>query len=60
MQGVVATTCVRYFNELRRQANDIQRAVAATDESARRADIYPGTRRDVLRKYRLDYQGWNQ
>jgi hypothetical protein len=29
--------------------------VAAADEAARAADIYPGTRRDVLRKFRLDY-----
>ena len=55
MQGVVASSCVPYFDELRRRATDIQRAVGAADEAARKADIYPGTRRDVLRKYRLDY-----
>ena len=60
MQGVVASSCVPYFNDLRRRATEIQQAVGAADEAARRADIYPGTRRDVLRKNRLDYAGWNR
>jgi len=55
MQGAVASSCVPYFDELRRQATGIRQAVAAADEAARQADIYPGTRRDVLRKYSLDY-----
>ena len=29
-------------------------------ETARQADVYPGTRRDMLRKYRLDYSGWDR
>ena len=57
MQGVVAPGCVPYFDDFRRQATDIQHALAAADEAARVADIYPGTRRDVLRKNRLDYAG---
>jgi S1-C subfamily serine protease len=55
MQGAVAPGCGVYFDELRRQATEIQQAVTAVDESARVADIYPGTRRDVLRKHQLDY-----
>jgi hypothetical protein len=55
MQGVVASGCVTLFDEFRRRATDIQQAVTAVDEAARAADIYPGTRREVLRKYRLDY-----
>ena len=31
----------------------------AADEAARKADVYPGIRRDVLKKYRLDYAGWH-
>jgi S1-C subfamily serine protease len=60
MQGVVASGCVPYFDDFRRRATDIQQAVTAADEAARAADIYPGTRRDVLRKFRLDYAGWNR
>jgi S1-C subfamily serine protease len=55
MQGVVASGCVPLFDEFRRRATDIQQAVTAVDEAARAADIYPGTRREVLRKYRLNY-----
>lgn len=60
MQGVVASGCVPYFDDFRRRATEIQQAVGAADEAARLADIYPGTRRDVLRKNRLDYAGWNR
>jgi hypothetical protein len=55
MQGVVASSCVPYFDDVRRRATEIQRAVTAADEVARAADIYPGTRRDVLRRSKLDY-----
>lgn len=55
MLGAVASGCTAYFDDLRRRATDIQHAVTAVDEVARAADIYPGTRRDVLRKFRLDY-----
>jgi len=58
MQGAVATECAPYFDDLKRHATEIQQAVIAIDETARQADIYPGTRRELLRKYRLDYAGW--
>ena len=32
----------------------------AADEAARRADVYPGTRRDLRQRYRLDYAGWDR
>ena len=37
MQGAVAPGCSAYFTDLRRQANEIRQAVAATDEGARQA-----------------------
>jgi S1-C subfamily serine protease len=60
MQGVVPSHCLSYFADLKRQANEIEQTVVTSDEMARRADLYPGTRRDVLRKYRLDYAGWSR
>ena len=60
MQGAVASHCGAYFDDLKRSATEIQRAVIAADEAARQADVYPGTRRDLLRKYRLDYAGWTK
>jgi Trypsin-like peptidase domain len=60
MQGAVAPGCGGYFGEFRQMADSIRDAVIAADEAARRADVYPGTRRDVLRHWRLDYAGWNR
>jgi S1-C subfamily serine protease len=60
MQGVVATNCAPHFDDLSRKANDIRQAAVGIDEIARRADIYPGTRREVLRNHKLDYAGWNK
>jgi len=58
MQGAVAPGCAPYFDEIRQGADQIRSVIGALDEAARKADVYPGTRRDVLRKYRLDNPAW--
>jgi hypothetical protein len=58
MQGAVAPGCGVFFGEFRQMADAIHDAVIAADEAARQADVYPGTRRDVLRRWRLD--GWSK
>jgi S1-C subfamily serine protease len=58
MQGAVSPGCGPTFTDLRRDASEIRNTIAALDEAARREDIYPGTRREILRRYRLDYSGW--
>ena len=58
MQGAVAPGCNAIFTDVRRIADEIRTAVVAAEEAARQADVYPGTRRDVLRSTRLDYAGW--
>ncbi len=60
MQGAVSPGCGGSLNDVRRTAQDIRDEVVAAEESARRADVYPGARRETLRKYRLDYSGWNR
>jgi len=60
MQGTVAPGCGPAFGDIRRAADDIRDAVLAASEAARQADVYPGTRRDVLRRSRLDYAGWDR
>ena len=50
---------INAFSDAQQQANEIRAGVVAADEAARRADVYPGARRDVLKKYRLDYAGWH-
>ena len=60
MQGAVSPGCGIEFNDIRRLAADIRGEVSVVGEAARRADVYPGIRRDTLRKYRLDYSGWDR
>jgi S1-C subfamily serine protease len=60
MQGAVSPGCGVYFGDIKTQANDIRNMALAAEEAARQADIYPGVRRDLRRKYRLDYAGWER
>ena len=60
MQGAVAQGCEISFSEIRVTGENIHATVVAADEAARRADVYPGTRRDLLRRYHLDYAGWDR
>src|SRR5712692_358962 len=60
MQGAVADGCESNFADIQRLAAQIRDRVVAAEEAARRADVYPGTRRDLRRKYRLDYSGWDR
>jgi S1-C subfamily serine protease len=58
MPGLVQPTCTSYFTDIRRNAADIRASLVAAEEAARQADVYPGTRRDLLRTNKLDYTGW--
>ena len=60
MPGIVSPACGAIFNDVRRVADDIRAGVLAAEEAARQADVYPGTRRDVLRAHRLEYSGWSR
>jgi hypothetical protein len=60
LPGVVSPVCGTAFGDLRRAASAIRDDVLALGETARQADVFPGTRRDILHKYRLDYAGWER
>jgi S1-C subfamily serine protease len=60
MQGAVPAGCQSAFASLKEAADRIRDAILAADEAARRADVYPGARRDALRRQHLDYAGWSQ
>src|SRR5205823_484955 len=53
MQGAVSSGCEGGFADLRQNAQGLRDTVRSVDEAARQANVYPGTRRDLLRKYRL-------
>jgi hypothetical protein len=58
MQGAVAPGCGQWFSDFQRQAEEVRDGVILAEELARKADVYPGLRRDERRRYRLDYPGW--
>ncbi len=60
MQGAVSPGCGASFTDAKNEAFTIKNTVEAADEAARQADVYPGTRRDLRRKYKLDYAGWDR
>ncbi len=60
MQGAVSPGCTGSFDDIRRVADNIRDTIVALEEAARQADVYPGTRRDILRRHRLDYVGWTR
>jgi hypothetical protein len=44
---------------LRRAADQLRGQFRDAEEQARRADVFPGTRRELQQRYRLDYRGWD-
>ena len=52
--------CTQWIDELTRLANGVRASMALADETARAASVYPGVRRDLRRKYRLDWDGWER
>jgi S1-C subfamily serine protease len=60
MHGTVSPACLNSFSTVTAEANAIKNGVAAAEEAARKGDVYPGIRRDLRQKYRLDYAGWDR
>ena len=60
MQGTVSPGCTDAYEDIQRVANDIRGVIGKLDEAARQGDIFPGTRRDVLRRFRLDNPAWTR
>jgi S1-C subfamily serine protease len=60
MQGNPAKGYEGTLAELRRSADVLKGALQEAEQEARRADVYPGIRRELRRKYRLDHPGWER
>jgi S1-C subfamily serine protease len=52
--------CPTMLNDLQRQADAIRAGMLAAGEIARHADVYPGSRRDIRRRFRLDFPDWDR
>jgi S1-C subfamily serine protease len=55
-----AAYCASALNAVQHEADAINAAMLGADEAARRADVYPGARREMRRRFRLDYEGWDR
>jgi S1-C subfamily serine protease len=60
MRGTVSPACLNSFSSFVADANAVKANIAAAEEAARKGDVYPGVRRDLRQKYRLDYVGWDR
>jgi S1-C subfamily serine protease len=65
-EGGVATSnegtpqCRGWFADINRLAGEIQYIMTNAEDQARRSSVYPGVRRDIRRKYRMDWEGWGR
>ncbi len=46
--------------DLRRRAESLKTALAQAEEQARKADVFPGDRRRLRARFRLEHRGWDQ
>jgi S1-C subfamily serine protease len=52
--------CTSWLSDIRQMAGAVRTAMASADEVARTASVYPGVRRELRRKYKLDWDGWER
>jgi S1-C subfamily serine protease len=52
--------CGGYLQDLLNRVADYSRAMAQSGEQARRAGVYPGALREIRRRYRVDWTGWDR
>ena len=55
-----AYDCFGWVDSLKTAANQIKDGMDKAAETARRGGVYPGTIRDIRRKYRMDWAGWDR
>ncbi|MDP1830457.1 MAG: trypsin-like peptidase domain-containing protein [Geothrix sp.] len=46
------------YSELRQAAEALRTALQEVEDQARRADVFPGTRRELRQRHRLEHRGW--
>jgi hypothetical protein len=55
-----SVNCQGWLDTLRTNALPIRSAVDQASEAARRSGVYPGVLRDLRRRHRLDWNGWDR
>jgi hypothetical protein len=59
LQGVPVKGYESKVDQMRQAAEALKAYSRDTEEEARRADLYPGTRRELRQRYNLDHRGWD-
>jgi hypothetical protein len=54
------SSCISAVNDLNDYAAQVRSVMTEAQENARRAAVLPGNLRDVRRRYRLDWTGWER
>jgi S1-C subfamily serine protease len=52
--------CAAWLAELVKAASAFRTGMVAADEAARQAQVFPGVRREIRKKYRVDWTGWER
>jgi S1-C subfamily serine protease len=52
--------CPYWLNDMNSMSREFEAGMRAIGENARRAGVFPGTLRDVRRKYKLDWSGFDR
>jgi S1-C subfamily serine protease len=58
--SAVSPACARFFRDFKEAAGAVRDRMLQADEAARRAGVYPGTRREIRARYRLAWDGWDR
>ena len=53
-------SCGAAFREMNGLATEVRAVVTSAQENARRAGVYPGQLRDIRRRYRMNWAGWDR
>ncbi len=52
--------CASWLHDVQQIAGGISETMRNASESARRQSVYPGTLRDIRRRHRMDWSGWER
>ncbi|MSO56903.1 MAG: serine protease [Acidobacteria bacterium] len=53
-------SCASASRDLEKLGTDLRAAMSTAQEDARRASVLPGEMRDIRRRYRMDWAGWER
>jgi S1-C subfamily serine protease len=56
----LSPSCGDYYDQFRASADEVRTRMNQAEEMARRAGVYPGTRRSIRAQYRLEWSGWER